>query len=345
MPAPAIDSHDAHHAGMSPRQLWWRKTALPLLTSLSLHVGIVVIGLLCFTAYKVINRPVLTEDQPIVPSGGINTQVADIPKGDIDDKLHLPTQANVRDVVDAGWSKTPSPHVNPMQGEEGSNSDPIIAVGSGGSFHPGKPGAAIGTGEDPDGGRLKSFGYKDGGGKGTFDTPTVDPKQGPPPSIAFVCDASGSMMEKMPALKLELSKKVTSLRPWQEFSITFFQDERPMSLSPSLLIATPGNKHAAQMFLDDVTTIGTTDPIPGIKQAFAERPKIMFLLTDGDFPNNDAVLAEIRSLEKQQHVVIHTIAFVGGGDNDVKFIDLLKQVAQETGGTFKKVNADALDGN
>jgi hypothetical protein len=335
-----IDPHEAHHAGLSRRQWWWRKTALPLLTSLSLHAGVVVIGLLCFTAYRVINQPPQVQEQKVDPESTMDPTPVDLHDLKID-KFPIPMPKS-GDPGNTAFPKNFGPPVKTSGPRTVTTPDIDPGV-----FSHTKPNSNAPSGPDDEG--LPSWvtarpgTFDPGGDDGS--RPRTRKRLPPPTSTAYVCDASGSMMEKMPALKQELSKAVMRLRPWQEFSIIFFQDEQPTALSPSLVRATPENQRAAEAFLNDATTVGTTDPIPGIKKAFAQHPQIMFLLTDGDFPDNDAVLAEIRSLEKQQHVVIHTIAFVGDNDRNTKFLSLLKQVAQETGGSFKKVDAEALDEN
>ena len=162
--------------------------------------------------------------------------------------------------------------------------------------------------------------------------------------ITFVCDASGSMINKMASLKDQLNKAVTGLRPIQSFNIIFFQDKTLDALDKSggLLAATPETKRKAGTFLEGVTTTGTTDPIPGIQMAFKTKPQLIYLLTDGDFPDNDAVLKVIRELNKDKKVKINTIAFVGQSDTDTAFKDLLKTIATESGGTFKLVNEGDL---
>ena len=164
--------------------------------------------------------------------------------------------------------------------------------------------------------------------------------------IAFVCDASGSMINKMPVLKEQLSKAFMGLKPIQSFELIFFQDQKfdsfiKYSHKEALVAATPEAKRKAANFLQGVTTTGSTNPIPGIIAAFKTKPQLMYLLTDGDFPDNDAVLKVVTDLEKalppNERVKINTIAFVGDGDNEVAFLDLLKKIAKDSGGTFRHV--------
>ena len=39
---------------------------------------------------------------------------------------------------------------------------------------------------------------------------------------------------------------------------------------------------------------------------------------------------------------INTIAFVGDSDNDIDFINILTNIAKDTGGVFKKVSQDEV---
>jgi len=161
-------------------------------------------------------------------------------------------------------------------------------------------------------------------------------------SICFVCDASGSMMNKMVPLKNELRRTIDQLRAIQAFSVIFFADEKPQALGQQLLMASAENKRKAYDFLGNVSTAGQTNPIPALDLAFKQRPQLIFLLTDGDFPDNNAVLAKVRELEKSAPVKINTIAFVGDSDNDKEFINILTTIAKETGGVFKKVSQDEV---
>ena len=67
---------------------------------------------------------------------------------------------------------------------------------------------------------------------------------------------------------------------------------------------------------------------------------MIYILTDGDFPNNAQVLEELRKLNKDKRVKINTIAFMDRGEAYEK---LLKQIADENGGAFKFVSDQELD--
>jgi hypothetical protein len=217
----------------------------------------------------------------------------------------------------------------------------IIRVGPGGNGRTNRDDTGRAKpGEAP----LAPFGVPGGGANGL--NGPVFGASGNARRIVFVCDASGSMINKMATLKDQLTKAYTSLKPIESFELIFFKDEKFDSFmkfyhKDGLVAATPEAKRKAAEFLQGVTTTGSTDPIPGIIAAFKTNPQVMYLLTDGDFPDNDAVLQKVRELNNARpadnKVKINTIAFVGDGDNEVAFLDLLKTIAKESGGTFKHV--------
>jgi hypothetical protein len=214
-------------------------------------------------------------------------------------------------------------------------------TGSGKGSGVGK-GDGLGTGTG-DGGTLAPFGMPGGGGG-------VGPKffgqgtGGNTRALSFVCDASGSMMDKIAILREEMKHTIDGLRVAQAFSIIFFADEKPQALSQQLVMASPENKRRAYDFLQHVVTAGSTHPIPGLELAFAQKPQLLFLLTDGDFEENEAVLKRIRELNASKSVRINTIAFVKTAEIEhsggKEWIELLKTIAKENGGVFKQVSPD-----
>ena len=108
-------------------------------------------------------------------------------------------------------------------------------IGSGGGV-----GAAVGSGAgsgNGDGGALSPFGVPGGGGGLGPKSPFMG-ISGNAHTIAYVCDASGSMLVKMVQLKDQLRTAVKKLQPVQSFSVIFFADPdvKPNALSQQLLI-------------------------------------------------------------------------------------------------------------
>ena len=183
---------------------------------------------------------------------------------------------------------------------------------------------------------LSTYGGHAGTGSSMF---VPAPSHGKPERIAFICDASGSMLNKFATLRRELIKAVADLRPSQSFNLIFMQEAGRNVMGPELLKATPENKKAVSDFLDNkVTPRGETNPMPAIEAAFAEHPQVIYLLTDGDFPDNAAVLKRIGELNANHQVRVNTIAFVSQADTDTAFFQLLRQIAKDNGGAYRKVD-------
>lgn len=331
-------------------QLPWVQNILPFVTSLTLHATIIIIGFIFLKAIQIMKAPP-TEEETIIPDSNMveNGPPGGVPNvglgGDPFKQAMQDKDPNSGTPEGFAEKKGPTVDLQAAGGGSGDSNDAVIGVGPGGGFGRGAgigagSGSGHGSGSGDGSGPMAMFGAPGGGGIGPKGP--VFGHGGNARQITFVCDASGSMINKMASLKNELGKAVQGLRPIQTFGIIFFQDEKFSSLTPELINATPENKRKAQKYLEDITTTGTTNPIPGIELAFKQHPQLIYLLTDGDFPDNDAVLKRIRDLNKEHKVKINTIAFVSSADTDTAFLDLLKTVAKENGGVFKHVAEDEL---
>ena len=121
-----------------------------------------------------------------------------------------------------------------LGGATGDSTDSVIEMGPGGGFNRGKGllGDAAGSGAS-DSGAVKMFGAPGGGGLGPKGP--VFGNGGNARRITFVCDATGTMLPKMEALKVELSKVVHDLKPIQAFNVIFFHEEGAYALDRNAL--------------------------------------------------------------------------------------------------------------
>ena len=89
---------------------------------------------------------------------------------------------------------------------------------------------------------------------------------------------------------------------------------------------------------------GSTDPVPGLELAFKMHPQLLYLLTDGDFEDNKKVLDKINSLQANSSpkVKINTIVFTDPAKADKGIVDLLKKIADDSGGQARVVSPDDL---
>jgi hypothetical protein len=153
------------------------------------------------------------------------------------------------------------------------------------------------------------------------------------------------MINKFALLRAELTKAISGLKPVQAFNIVFFFDG-PKADSvdhlDALLVATPDNKRKAYKFMEDFSTTGQTDPLPGIRLAFKMQPQLIYFLSDGEFNNlvpYEQVMAEIDKLNKDRKTRINTIQF---GKYDKQAEEVLQKIASEHGGSYRFVSEEDL---
>jgi len=332
----------------------WVQGVLPFATSIFFHAAIILIAWLGYEAAKIIVQEV--QEQIIIPDATIvdGAEVGGIPNPGLGGDPNRPAaQDEYPDVsvTSEGWSDSPSDTVNQtlMGGGSGeSDNESVIgiganqAIGGRGRGTGGGSGDGSGSGSGDGGGPLAPFGVPGGGGGIGPKSPFMG-VSGNARLVAYVCDASGSMMNKIDLLKREISKAVDSLRPIQAFNIIFFQEgDAAVANKSGLMMANPNNKKKAYTFLDDVSLAANSDPIPALKIAFDNKPQLTYLLTDGEFPNNDEVIAYIRERNKEKTVKINTIAFANAGEEGEEYVKILKQIAEENGGIFRFVTSQDL---
>jgi hypothetical protein len=334
-----------------PLTFWqqpWVQNVLPFATSIVVHAGILIIGVVFFFGVQYVQKQSAHQDEVIIPDAQM---VDNGPPGGIPNQ-GLGNDPNRKAMQDQdptggtpeGWAnkKGTAIDIKAAGGGDGDSNDSTIGISAvGGGFGRGKGGRGSGTGnfsgsgEGDGSGPLAMFGTPGGGGIGPHGP--VFGSGGNAHKIAFVCDASGSMLNKFSTLRRELSNTIQGLRPIQSFNLIFFQEQGRSALSDGgLVMATPENKLKATNYLEDkVTPRGETNPIPGLELAFQQHPDLIYLLTDGDFPDNNAVLKRIQELNKTAKIKINTIAFVGEADTDTEFQKILQQIATESGGQYR----------
>ena len=115
--------------------------------------------------------------------------------------------------------------------------------------------------------------------------------------VAFVCDSSGSMINKFDVLRQNCARRSTGSSPIQAFDIIFFSEDksRPWTSSCSWRRRRSSGRPTTSSRRRRRTAHG---PDPGIELAFKAEPQLIYMLTDGDFNNNAQMLEEIRKLNK-----------------------------------------------
>ena len=101
--------------------------------------------------------------------------------------------------------------------------------------------------------------------------------------IAFLIDASGSLISELPFVINHLRDAVAGLSEPQEFTVLFFKGDDVIEVPPrGLKTASSRNKQAVLDWLDDndVTAGFGTNPVAAIRRALQYRPQLLFLLSD-----------------------------------------------------------------
>jgi hypothetical protein len=166
-----------------------------------------------------------------------------------------------------------------------------------------------------------------------------------PRTVVFVCRGTGSMIDKMPKLKTELTSAIEALKPTQAFNIVFFQDEKTPKLSNSWLPATPENKARAEAWVNAMQPTGTTDPIPALTFGLKSKPELLYFISGGldDFPDVPAVQNIFRRMNAGHTVIVDTILIERSKEEEQaahESEDLMREIAMDNGGIFKCVTTD-----
>jgi len=158
-------------------------------------------------------------------------------------------------------------------------------------------------------------------------------------SVVYVMDRSGSMTDTFSLLQHELMRAIGSLQREQLFNVLWFNEGKAQELFPRMKAATLDNKRDAFDAIKAVVPSGQTQPLDALKRALAYKPDVMFLLSDGDFgDDNKRIIQTIKQLNASHHTKINTILFVydtmGEGER------VLQEIAHANRGTYKHVTEE-----
>ncbi|MBT3198530.1 MAG: VWA domain-containing protein [Phycisphaerales bacterium] len=181
-------------------------------------------------------------------------------------------------------------------------------------------------------------------GRGIFIGGPV-PSKGPGPDVVFLLDRSGSMVDSFDVVRQELLRSVKYINDDRRFHVVLFSDGKPLENTPRrMTLATKKAKVALVDFIQTVRASGRTDPIPAINRAFDAitrgsqgRNVVIHLLTDGVFPDNQAVLSVIRSRNVKLQIPIYTILY---GNRPPAAEKVLAEIARETKGSYRFISRD-----
>lgn len=204
------------------------------------------------------------------------------------------------------------------------------------------------TGGGSAGGGLAEMGLSKGG-SGRGPKSSMYGSGGNAYHICYVIDRSGSMVVTFDYVRRAMIKSIRALKETQDFHIILFAKGDPLEMSEKRLVpATRAGKMKALNFLEPVRAEKQTDPIPALERAFAVLAnadtsngrigKLVYLLTDGVFPDNEKVIDYIKAknpTDTKNHIYINTFMY---GNRPPEAVRVLKQIAEMTGGKYKFVS-------
>ncbi len=165
--------------------------------------------------------------------------------------------------------------------------------------------------------------------------------------VCYVVDCSGSMYGRMYLVKDQLKRSILKLNSRQGFSVVFFMEGQKILTSggDTLAPATAGAKSAALELIESVRPSGSTDAGHALERAMqlkdssGKGAEVVYFLTDGfdlDSASSRAFVEKVNRLRSTHApaAVLHTIGFAPQPQDR----QMLKHLAQNTGGTFIEIN-------
>ncbi len=163
--------------------------------------------------------------------------------------------------------------------------------------------------------------------------------------FVYLVDSSGSMGAGFDSARRELLQSIDLLKPNQRFYVVFF-DEKPdyMRLSdpsvdePRSVEATAENKLALRRWALQVQQDRGKNPYEVLEFALKLKPDVIFLLSDGEFPQRvEDLLAEKNRINNLfgdggPMCIVHTIAYYSEEGES-----RMRRIAQNNGGQYRYV--------
>ncbi len=157
--------------------------------------------------------------------------------------------------------------------------------------------------------------------------------------IVYVVDRSGSMLGFFEALQAELKRSISKLRKSQKYHVVFFSTDPPVESPPGRLVnAIKASKERTFEFIDEVVPEGMTQPIEAMRRAFILKPDLIYFLTDGNIPEGELLIENLKTWNRQKKTRIFCIAYVNPVGRE-----LLEEIAREHNGEFSFVSENDLE--
>lgn len=198
-----------------------------------------------------------------------------------------------------------------------------------------------GTGQGGSGGRGSGLGDRDLAGGGPVGSLWGVGEGQKARSIVYVMDRSGSMADTFRLLQRELMQAIGSLEGDQKFNVIWFNEGAATLMFTKLTPATLENKRKVFDAIGTIVPSGQTEPLDAIVKGLDYKPDVLFLLSDGDFGEQNRRIAQtISRKNKKGATIINTILFVYDTMGDGERV--LRSIAEDNGGVYKHVRQEDL---
>jgi hypothetical protein len=329
-----------------------------LATSILLHAGVLLVGVLFFLPQvSDAVKSLIVSEQNIIPTAELATDTpGGIPNPGMNDDSSRASAQSVDSTVTQSddWAEAKSDNLNQaLSGSAAGDATPTVISSYGGPTS-GATGMSSGS---TGGGKLAKFGPP-GGGQGMGPKGAVFGNGGNAVKIVFVCDATGSMGNRWQVLVRELQRTIGSLKPVQSFNILLFRDGSFVAMDKSALVpGTPDNKKKADAFLAANGPKGATFPFEAIETSMKLKPDLVYILVDpaifDTMQSNNPVQEFTESIRKargSQNIKINFIMFFArSADKTTKEAEAVKKtldgLAKEFGGKLTPVSMEDLFSN
>lgn len=174
--------------------------------------------------------------------------------------------------------------------------------------------------------------------------------------IAFVIDASGSLIDNFPFVISELKRSVSQLSGRQYFTVIFYQGQDVIEVPPfgiDAKRATPAIKQQVNDWLSadqyNITPKGTTNPVKALRLAFRYEPHLVFLLSDAITGQGQYEIDQLKLLKEIERVnrsgtKINTLQFLQKDPLEkAGLTGTMELIAKENGGDPTFVTKEQLN--
>ena len=296
---------------------------LPWVISFLLHVGIVILAL--FALWSTVSRT--SEEEIIVPM----VELSETPGAPLqmrtDQRVREEMELERREIV-TEQSQTTSQSA--LTAEVSSSSD-LVGVGASAGGSSANPfGTSIASGAEF---RVQFMGNRGGNAR----------------KIAFVIDASGSLIDTLPFVIDELKKTINNLSERQQFTVIFFNNNDAMEVPTPNRGFKRATSEAKQKVIDwigqNIIPGGGSNPIPALKLALSYRPDLVFLLSDeiegqGSYAVDQRRLLQAIGEANSAGTKICTIQFLYRSRlAELGLEGTMELIAEQSGGTYKFVDS------